>query len=144
MRFQVTSQNRLQVTTNLAELNQVLLWFEQLHQPTIPRKTWIQCQTALAEGFTNAVKHAHSNLPPDTIVEIDVTITPQQLEIYVWDFGPPFDLIQNLKSREQTFDPTASSGRGLQLIARIADQISYVRTDEQRNCLSMIKYYQAS
>ena len=140
----MTSQNRLQVTTNLTELSQVLLWFDQLQQPTIPRKTWIQCQTALAEGFTNAVKHAHSNLPPETIVEIEVTITPQQLEIYVWDFGPPFDLIQKLESQGQVFDPTASNGRGLQLIARIADQINYVRTDDHRNCLSMIKYYQVS
>lgn len=140
----MNSQNRLQVTTNLTELNQVLLWFDQLQQPTIPRKIWIQCQTALAEGFTNAVKHAHSTLHSDTIVEIEVTITPQQLEIYVWDFGPPFDLMQKLKSQEPVFDPTASSGRGLQLIARIADQINYVRTDDHRNCLSMIKYYQAS
>ncbi|HEY9747567.1 MAG TPA: anti-sigma regulatory factor [Allocoleopsis sp.] len=140
----MTPQNRLQVTTNLTELNQVLVWFDQLQQPTIPRKTWIQCQTALAEGFTNAVKHAHSDLPSDTVIEIEVNITPQQLEIYVWDSGPPFDLMQKLNSQTQVFDPTASSGRGLQLIAQIADQISYDRTDDQRNRLSMIKYYQAS
>ena len=138
----MTLQNRLQVTTDLSELNQVLLWFEQLQQPTIPRKTWIQCQTVLAEGFTNAAKHAHENLPSDTTIDIEVNITPQQIEIKVWDFGPTFDLAQKVKSQASVFDATATSGRGLQLIDRIVDQLSYVRTEDNRNCLSMIKYYE--
>ena len=136
--------NHLQVTTNLTELDNVLFWFQQLQQPNIPRKVWIQCQTVLAEGFTNAVKHAHKDLPSDTAIDIEVNITPQKMEIYIWDFGPTFDLEQKLNNQEPMFNPDASSGRGLQLINCMVDQVNYFRTDDDRNCLSMVKHYAAS
>jgi serine/threonine-protein kinase RsbW len=94
----VTSENHLRVQTNLGDLNQVLQWFEQLNQSSIPRKVWIQCKTALAEGFTNAVRHAHQDFPIETPIDIEVSITPEQLEIRIWDLGAAFDLTQKFDS----------------------------------------------
>lgn len=138
----MTSQHHLRVQTNLADLNRVLEWFEQLNQPTIPRKAWIQCKTALAEGFANAVKHAHKSLPPETPIEVEVEIAPEQLEIRIWDFGEVFDLEQKLASQAQTPDSDAFSGRGLNLIHQLVDHYSYTRAGD-RNCLLLVKHYQA-
>lgn len=140
----MTPENRLRVQTNLADLNQVLQWFEQLNQPFISRRVWIQCQTALAEGFTNAVRHAHQNLPIETPIDIEVTITPEQLEIRIWDLGDAFDLTQHLENSSQIDDVEASSGRGLYLIRQLVDQVDYTRTSGDRNCLLMVKCYSAT
>lgn len=134
-------QNHLQVRTNLADLNQVLKWFEQFNQPSMPKKTWIQCKTALAEGFANAVKHAHKNLSSQTPIEIAVEVTPERLEIRIWDFGEVFDLKQKLASQTQLPDSTAFSGRGLNLIHQLVDHFSYTRVSGDRNCLLLIKHY---
>lgn len=139
----MTSHHHLRVQTNLQELSHVLTWFEKLNQSFIPRDVWIKCQTALAEGFTNAVKHAHRNLSVETPIDIDVTITPQQLEIQIWDYGPAFDLIEKLGSQASAWDLDASSGRGLKLIQQLVDQFSYRQETGDRNCLVMIKQYSA-
>ena len=140
----MTSQNHLRVQTKLSDLNRVLEWFEQFNQPSIPRKVWIQCQTALAEGFTNAVKHAHKALAAETAIDIEITVTPEQLEIRIWDSGAVFDLTQKLESQAQAPDLNASSGRGLTLIHQLVDHFSYTRLTDDRNCLLMIKHYSAT
>jgi serine/threonine-protein kinase RsbW len=140
----VTSENHLRVQTNLGDLNQVLQWFEQLNQSSIPRKVWIQCKTALAEGFTNAVRHAHQDFPIETPIDIEVSITPEQLEIRIWDLGAAFDLTQKLESQSQINDLDAFSGRGLYLIRQLVNHFSYTRLADDRNCLLMVKYYSAA
>lgn len=137
----MTSHNHLQVQTNLAELNRVLEWFDQFNQSSIPRKAWIQCKTALAEGFTNAVKHAHKNLSIETPIDVEVNVTPEQIEIRVWDSGDVFDLNQKLESQTQTPDLDAFSGRGLTLIRQLVDQFTYTRGKDDRNCLLLVKHY---
>lgn len=133
--------DHLQVKSNLDELGQVLAWFAQLEQSAIPRTTWIQCQTALAEGFTNAVRHAHKDKSPETPVEIEVSIQAQSLEIRIWDCGAAFDLDKKLETIPEMVDKSAIGGRGLGLLKRISDQLSYVRTVDERNCLLIVKHY---
>jgi serine/threonine-protein kinase RsbW len=140
----VTSENHLRVQTNLGDLNQVLQWFEQLNQSSIPRKVWIQCKTALAEGFTNAVRHAHQDFPIETPIDIEVRITPEQLEIRIWDFGAAFDLTQKLESQSHINDLDAFGGRGLYLIRQLVNHFSYTRLADDRNCLLMVKHYSAT
>ena len=122
-------------------LEQVLSWFDQLHQPFIPTKVWLQCQLAIAEGFTNAVRHAHKGLPTDVPIKIEVTLCPQHLELRIWDHGPPFDLEQWFQAHEQKVDSSSGGGRGLEILKKIADQLSYTRTDDNRNCLLLVKHY---
>lgn len=132
----------LEFPTDLKALDQVLSWFQQIHQPSIPRKVWLQCELAMAEGFTNAVRHAHKGLPVDTPINIEVTLFPNSLEMRIWDCGPPFDLEQRLKQLSESVNPHATGGRGLAILQKIADRLSYTRTEENRNCLSIVKHYQ--
>lgn len=136
-----------QVPTDLNALEPLLSWFDQLNQPSIPREVWIQCQLALAEGFTNAVRHAHKDLHPNVPIDIEVTLFPQYLEIRIWDRGAPFDLERWLQKQQQKMNEHPPGdyplgGRGIILMRTIADKLSYTRTDDNRNCLLMVKYYE--
>ena len=127
--------------TDFTELNHILSWFNQITQDCLPRTALIQCQTLLAEGFTNAVRHAHQGYAVEKPIEIEVTLLEQQLEIRIWDYGQPFDLIQQLEKLPKQVDASASSGRGLKLLKKIADRFDYIRLEDDRNCLFMVKSY---
>jgi serine/threonine-protein kinase RsbW len=88
----IIKQIQLQVNSDLAVLEDVLAWYQQLEDQPIPKPIWWQCQIALAEGFTNAVNHAHKQLPCTTPIHLQVTVFHESLEICIWDYGPPFDL----------------------------------------------------
>jgi len=87
----------LQVNTDLNALTRVLEWFEQLKELSIPNEVWWKFQLALAEGFTNAVRHAHKNLPVETPVQLEIIVFNGRLELKVWDCGPYFDFDAKLK-----------------------------------------------
>jgi serine/threonine-protein kinase RsbW len=104
----------LQVNTDLRAIDRVLDWFNQLENLPIPQTVFYQCQLALAEGFTNAVRHAHEGLPLETSIELEVTVFNERLEIKIWDYGQPFDLdakLSELKEIEQDLDPLTREGR---------------------------------
>jgi serine/threonine-protein kinase RsbW len=140
----VQQKNHLRVNTDLNELVQVLSWFEKFNQPQIPREVWLQCQTALAEGLTNAIRHAHKDQPVETPIDIEVETSTDTLQIRIWDQGQPFDLNSRLEKTTNTVDFTASSGRGLQILKSVADHISYSVTEDNRNCLLIVKHYAAT
>lgn len=87
----------LQVNTDVNALTQVLLCFEQLKDISLPNEVWWKIQLGLAEGFTNAVRHAHKNLPVETPVQLEITVFNGRLELKVWDCGPCFDFDAKLK-----------------------------------------------
>ncbi|MEC4805483.1 MAG: anti-sigma regulatory factor [Jaaginema sp. PMC 1079.18] len=129
----------LQVASDLTALTQVLTWFEQAYTDNIPKKEWLQCQLALAEGFTNAVRHAHRDLPSDTPIDLEVQLYPQQITIRIWDSGFPFDLEQHIANLSLKPDYQAGGGRGIALMYKIADDLTYQRTEGDRNCLTLVK-----
>ncbi|MGD1715094.1 ATP-binding protein [Hydrocoleum sp. CS-953] len=134
-------QADLQVCSDLGENDKVLSWFEQLHQAPIPKKVWLECELALAEAFTNATRHAHKYLPTETLIDIEVKIYTDYLEIRIWDYGQPFDLLKWLKEQPTQTDIFVGGGRGIKLMYAIADNISYTRTSDNRNCLLIAKNY---
>lgn len=138
MRDYSVAQQHLQVQTSLSDLSSVLNWFNHHYQTDVPRPVLIQCQTILAEGFTNAVRHAHRHKDAGTPIEIEVELLDDQIEICVWDSGPEFNLTQRLQTLEQA-NRDAVGGRGIRLLARLADRLSYERTVDQRNCLRVYK-----
>jgi len=137
----VPGKAHLQVNSDLNELDPVLSWFAQLHQSPIPTSVWLRCQLALAEGFTNGVRHAHQGKPPDTQIDIEVALFPEHLEIRVWDDGAPFDLEKKIRELSDQIDTTSGGGRGLKLMRDCCDFLSYRPTDDNRNCLLMVKRY---
>ena len=131
----------IDVGTNLNDLNRVLVWFDGFDHATIPALTWFQSKLALAEGFTNAVRHAHRDLPPHTPIEIQLNILSDCLEIRIWDRGSSFDLESMIKHLPDDIDREAGGGRGLKLMQKMADVLTYARTSDYRNCLLFVKCY---
>jgi serine/threonine-protein kinase RsbW len=102
----------LQLNTDINAVAQVLSWLEQLDllDPLpIPQEVLHQCKLAVVEGFTNAVRHAHKNLPRETPIELEITVFNDRLEIKIWDRGKPFDFQAKLKE-ELLESPFSLSG----------------------------------
>ncbi|HBE21616.1 MAG TPA: anti-sigma regulatory factor [Cyanobacteria bacterium UBA11149] len=139
-------QSHLQVTTDLNAVAEVLQWFEKLILPQLPDRFWRACQLALVEGFTNAVRHAHRDLPKTTPIELELKVFPQSMEMRIWDRGKPFDLLNKLQSLlgEQDKDPFRENGRGLIFMSKSTDELSYERLSDNRNCLFMRKSVEGS
>jgi serine/threonine-protein kinase RsbW len=134
-------QSRLQLETDLHGVNEVLQWFDQFTAPVLPQKFRWQCQIALIEGFTNAVRHAHQHLPQTTPVELELKVFADCLEMRVWDQGEPFDLLAKLQALcQEKRDPLEhEGGRGLIFMHQLTDELSYERLPDGRNCLLMRK-----
>jgi serine/threonine-protein kinase RsbW len=136
----IVRQDHLTVKSELRLLNQVQEWFEQFCLQHLSQLGWSKTQLdrlnlALAEGFTNAVRHAHHALPPETT--IDVYLWVDRLEIRIWDYGKPFN-------PDAIAEPEPGSlivgGYGWFLLRRLADRVVYERVRDGRNCLLIVKY----
>jgi serine/threonine-protein kinase RsbW len=135
-------QYHLQVKTELKALKEVLQWFEGLVFPLVPQRIGWQCEVALVEAFTNAVRHAHQNLPETTPIDLEVKLLPNFLEMRIWDRGQPFDFQAKLRKGEQNVDSIEKEGgRGLQFIKKLTDELQYLNLPNHRNCLVMRKKY---
>ncbi len=126
------------VDSDLNCLETVLAQYETLKSDGINHEDWLECQLALAEGFTNAVRHAHKHLPPETAIEIQITITPVYLEIKIWDYGQSFNLI-SFKKLTSNSEELSIGGRGVEIINKVADELRYDRHFDNRNCLTIKK-----
>lgn len=145
----------LSVSSRLEELSTVQQWFHTQIAILAAGTPWIdeqfdQLNLALAEGFTNAVRHAHMGLPGFTPVEIELLIKPEQVEICIFDQGQPFDPNSLQEPKPGTL---REGGYGWFLLKRLADRVTYkcVELDGfpedklpidkkiQRNCLRIVK-----
>ncbi|AFY70361.1 putative anti-sigma regulatory factor, serine/threonine protein kinase [Thalassoporum mexicanum PCC 7367] len=138
------SQARLRVETDIYALSKVQGWFNQF-KPRMSNKVWMQCNLALTEGFTNVVCHAHERLPDHTPIDIEVELGADYLVMQIWDYGAPFDLMAKLATLANTeeslddIDNLPTGGRGLMITDAIADELSYDRLTDGRNCLRIKK-----
>jgi serine/threonine-protein kinase RsbW len=62
---------------------QALSRVEQLEPLPIPQAVLHQCKLAVSEAFTNAVRHAHKNLPRETPIELEITVVNEGLELKI-------------------------------------------------------------
>lgn len=120
---------QLTVTSHLDELSEVQQWFTTLVSQMAIEHPWVneqfdQLNLALAEGFTNAVRHAHANLPGSTPIELELILLPEKIEIRIFDQGGPFD--PNSLSEPQP-GTLREGGYGWFLLRRLADQVTYSR-----------------
>ena len=143
----MTTQNEikrfhLQVATKLEALQDVLQWFEGLISPYLSKTTGWQCEVALTEAFTNAVRHAHHNLPTSTPIDLEVELGEKFLEMRVWDHGKSFDLKAELQAHEKNITSLEDEGgRGLQFIKKLTDELQYLTLPNHSNCLVIRKKY---
>ncbi len=133
--------SQIEIATDPKALKQLLTWFDQFQTDPVPRKIWLQCQLALSEGFTNAVRHAHAGLAADTPVRIDVRVSDHDIDIRIWDQGPGFSFESILDNKLTTSNQEAEGGRGLKIMYLVADEISYRPIEGQGNCLHIRKTY---
>ncbi|MGF1499052.1 MAG: ATP-binding protein [Elainellaceae cyanobacterium] len=135
-------QDHLTVKSQLSVLNYVQSWFRQFCYRNAVKPVWLEHQIyplnlALAEGFTNAVRHAHHELPDDTAIDIDLALWEDHIEIRIWDWGKPF----NPDALEEPKPGTLRiGGYGWFLLRRLADRVVYERFDDGRNCLLIVKH----
>jgi serine/threonine-protein kinase RsbW len=149
----MSEKAHLIVDSHLEELAVVQQWFRSLIARLSVEAPWIDDQfdklnLALAEGFTNAVRHAHADLPGTTPIEIELVLQPDRIEIFIFDQGQPFD-------PDSINEPKPGSlregGYGWFLLRRLADQVTYSPMGTQptsqalganspwRNCLRIVK-----
>ncbi len=137
--MKVSQKIFLEVKTDLSLLEKVLAEFNQFNQFFATKKDFLQCELVLAEGFTNAVRHAHKNLPQETIITIEITLINEQISMKIWDYGEPFDLEKFYASLNHNNEDLLSGGRGILIMKKIADKLSYTRDKDNRNCLLIVK-----
>lgn len=138
----ILRQRSYETQTYLEALEGVLSWFASFHDLPISREVGMQCQLGLIEGFTNVVRHAHKNLPPETPINIEITVMDDRLSIKIWDHGPGFDFQSMLERKLQTTTSDSTGGRGLVIMYRVADTLEYIQVADQRNCLHIQKYFE--
>lgn len=139
--FPEFQQGSLRSMSRLEELPSIQTWFEGC-MSGLTHEQQNQLQLAIAEAFTNAVRHAHRNLDERTPIELHVIQRQTLVELEVWDRGQPFDLMGRLTKIQEDFadgDPMEKeSGRGLLFIHRLVDSMDYQRVGD-RNCLLLSK-----
>ncbi|MBD2497778.1 anti-sigma regulatory factor [Nostoc sp. FACHB-280] len=140
----------LQVVSHLDAMATVVEWFDQFNCTQLPYQVWIEGQTALVEGFTNVVRHAHKHLHPQTPVQLAAAISADEyFQIYIWDQGEIFNLEAELeKLNQQTsdrnFNPLDHEAHWgciflLKLRKDYGWNVSYTRESPERNCLLLKK-----
>jgi serine/threonine-protein kinase RsbW len=137
--LKIPTKINIQVPSDLKALDRILLQFNKIYRPDIAQQDWLQCQLALVEGFTNAVRHAHQNLPSETPIDIQVNLTQEKMTIRIWDRGKDFDLENFVTTMSQQDEQWLGSGRGIAIMVKVADCLEYRRTLDNRNCLLIVK-----
>ena len=142
-RYKLTyyQSSQFETSTDPKALKALLSWFDQFREAPLPHKVWLQCQLALIEGFTNAVRHAHVGLAPETPIRIEVVISEQDIDMRIWDQGPGFSFDTILEDKLAVTKQDAEGGRGLKIMYLVADNISYLPAGNQGNCLHIHKTY---
>ncbi len=127
------------VPSSLRSLEFVLAQLEDCYDQRITVRDWSQCRLLLAEGFTNAVRHAHRQLPAETNIELEMTLFPHYLRLRIWDQGPAFDLLGHCQQDSRASSELPEGGWGLNILMKLADSLSYDRLDSEQNCLVVTK-----
>lgn len=145
---QLLHQSHLQVETDIHQIPHLLEWFAQFKQPPLSEQLWLQGQIAIVEGFTNAARHAHQHLPPQTPIDLEVRIFSDRFVIAIWDEGAAFDLEALMQQTEARLaNPLQQTEHwGGVLMQKLKDQhgwqITYICPQGEprdRNCLLMQK-----
>lgn len=134
-------RTHLTVRSEISVLEKVQDWFRQFCLPNLSQDFWLKQQLdplhlVLTEGVSNAVRHAHQELPADTEIDIDLALWEDRMEIRVWDHGEPFD---PSSIEEPELGVPRLGGYGWFLMRRLSDQVSYERWQDGRNCLVIVK-----
>ena len=100
-----------------------------------------QIELCVVEACTNAIKHAYRNEPGNR-VEVVMSLYPDHLDLRIYDSGEEMDRKflhppeEDMEMRD--FSEIPESGRGLMIINKIMDEVSYGK-EGRRNVLFLRK-----
>jgi len=115
---------RRTIRSTLAEIDAVIQQIEGfLLQSGPDRFDYPMLSAAVREALTNAVEHGNQN-KADLPVDIDVAMFTDRIQITISDCGGGFDL-SSAKKRLQKAGDLRIHGRGLEMMERIATEVSY-------------------
>ena len=125
----VMALHTIDVRSEISALKQILSWLEDTCGKLLEVVELQQISIIVAEAFTNTVKYAHAGLPLDTPIFLELHLQTNQVEVRIWDRGPPFDLQGYLENELQNLtgeDSLHQEGqRGLLLMDRLTDDLYY-------------------
>ena len=133
-------QDTLILNSQIELLDKLLDWAKETMAGVLFDQDINQCLLLISESFSNAVLHAHKAKPANTEIEIKINVSSERVDVYVWDQGAGFDLEHKIaRLSNLTLDPLDEGGRGLLIMSRLADNISYYKEQDGRNCLHIEK-----
>lgn len=95
-----------------------------LSESVVCRDSLHDMELALTEASANVVRHAYCGCEPGQLA-LTLNIQPMEfVEVEVSDWGCGFG---NLPPRTDFVDPEAQSGRGLYIMAHLADKLDFRR-----------------
>ena len=122
------------VASRIRELRPLSAWVVEVARALgCPRETCADADLCVTESVANIVRHGHRD---DTTHEIGVEVLrePGALVIRIEDDARQFDPLGALVPQPTSLDEAGPTGRGLLLIRRTADTVSY----ERRNGLNQL------
>jgi anti-sigma regulatory factor (Ser/Thr protein kinase) len=107
------------------------------HVAGLDKRTTDQVVLAVDEATNNVMRHAHRGRP-ETLMQIQCFIGPDQIEVRLLDEGAPFDLSAVPYLNPAELRP---GGRGVFLMRRLMDELTVLPRDERGNTLRMVKRF---
>ncbi len=93
---------------------------------------------AADEALANSVRHARRGLGQ---LEVKIRVTQDALEVSILDDGQEyFERFLEPLEIESHLKEMRGNGLGLHIIKMVMDTVEYVRTDDSRNVLTLVKY----
>ncbi|WP_099238073.1 rhodanese-like domain-containing protein [Synechococcus sp. BDU 130192] len=140
----ILDQFQFQIPSDTAQLDQVLQHCEAFQlRHHLASQDWLQCKIVIAEGFTNAVRHAHGEDLKQYQITVELCLSHHSLEIRIWDHSPTvFDLEQYYATQQhQQTTLEDAGGRGMMILQKVANHLTYRRDPQrQQNYLHIVKH----
>jgi phosphoserine phosphatase RsbU/P len=92
---------------------------------------------AVSEAFTNAIIHAHGQ-DPGKLIDVSIAVNDGRLSADITDEGSCWKN-GGMKQFDPARDPAAESGRGLGLIQRLSDEVSFARSSRGGTTVTITK-----
>jgi serine/threonine-protein kinase RsbW len=129
-----STQDSLQLDSQLAELSRVQPWIEALaDQYAFGQDVRFAMQLCMEEALANVVMHGYRNEPGHPIV-IRSSISAHALHFAIDDKAPPFvpaePELRNDATASASLESIQPGGNGLRLLHRFAGSLAYERLSD--------------
>ncbi|MDD4052987.1 MAG: serine/threonine-protein phosphatase, partial [candidate division Zixibacteria bacterium] len=94
-------------------------------------------QLAVSEAFTNSIIHAHGQ-DPGKLIDVSIDVNDKRFSADITDEGSCWQT-GGVKQFDPVRDPAAESGRGLGLIQRLSDEVTFRRSPRGGTTVTITK-----